>query len=77
MNTTEKRQVQIYLVPELHRELKKLAAERDLTISHLVELAVREKYRFDGLLASEAPTPYGREKEPEGERRPMRPRRPK
>lgn len=73
---TDKKQVQIYLVPELHKELKKLAAEKDLTISHLVELAVREKYRFEGLLAAEAPTPYGREK-PEEERRPRRRKRSK
>ena len=76
-NKGDKKQVQVYLVPELHKELKKLAAERDLTISHLIELAVREKYRFEGLLASEAPTPYGREREPESARKAMRPTRPK
>lgn len=47
-------------MPELHRELKKLAAERDTTISHLIELAARRQYEFDGLIAAEAPAPYGR-----------------
>jgi hypothetical protein len=66
-----KRQVLVHLVPELHRALKKLAAERDSTISHLVELATRRQFGFEGLTVAEAPAPYGRSEEG------GRPRRPK
>lgn len=59
----------VYLVPELHRELKKLAAERDTTISHLVELAARRQYEFAGLTATEAPEPYGRAPEKKSKRK--------
>ena len=64
-----KRAVLVYLVPELHRELKKLAADRDTTISHLVELAARRQYEFHGLIAAEAPAPYGRTEEERGGKR--------
>lgn len=60
MTPPSKRAVLVYLVDDLHRELKKLAAERDTTISDLVERAVRMSYAFEGLVAAEAPVPYGR-----------------
>lgn len=63
MNHTAKRQVLVYLVDDLHRELKKLAAERDTSISDLVERAARNMYRFEGLIAAEAPAPWGRSPE--------------
>ena len=59
----------VYLVPELHRELKKLAADRDTTISHLVESAARRQYEFEGLMVAETPPPYGRERQAGGNRR--------
>lgn len=63
MTYDAKRAVLVYLVEDLHRELKKLAAERDTTISDLVERAVRQSYSFHGLVAAEAPVPYGRSPE--------------
>ena len=60
MKPIEKRAVLVYLVDDLHRELKKLAAERDTSISDLVERAARSMYHFEGLIAAEAPAPWGR-----------------
>lgn len=66
--TSDKKQVQVYLVPELHRRLKVLAAERGETISYLVECATRRAYGDDALLVAEAPRPYGRDNDERGGR---------
>lgn len=75
-NSNAKRQVIVYLVPDLHRALKALAAVRDSTISHLVELAARKQYGFDGLLAAETPQPYGRSADSDASK-PVKPKRTK
>jgi hypothetical protein len=69
-NVTDKKQVQVYLVPELHRRLKVLAAERGETISYLVECATRKAYGEREFLVAEAPRPYGRDAEDERGGRP-------